>query len=81
MYEQFGAVEVGNTGNVRFRVFLPDATIDPDQYTRGSASTLTALQVYGDFQSALGGVDWTQDPALTLAKSQFVDPTDGRAKG
>ena len=81
MYEQFGAAEVGNTGQVRFRVFVPDAGLDPGQYQRGRASTIQTMQVFGDFQAALGGVDWAKEPAFTLARSQFVDPADGRAKG
>src|SRR5882724_6886253 len=81
MYEQFGATEVDNTGRVRFRVFVPDAGLDPAQYGRGTVPTIATLQAFGDFQSALGGVDWSQDPALALARSQFVDPVDGRAKG
>jgi glycosidase len=81
MYEQFGAAEVGNTGQVRFRVFIPDAGLDPGQYQRGQASTIQTIEVFGDFQSALGGVDWAKEPAFTLARSQFVDPADGRAKG
>jgi glycosidase len=81
MYEQFGAKELDDTGTVQFRVFIPDAALDPAQFQRGARSTIATMQVYGDFQSALGGVDWTADPALTLARSQFVDPADGRAKG
>lgn len=57
MYEQFGAQEVGTTGTVSFKVFIPDAKLDPDQYQRGAASTIAKLQVFGDFQQALGGVN------------------------
>jgi 1,4-alpha-glucan branching enzyme len=81
MYELFGAMEVGVTGRVRFRVFVPDSGLDPGQYVRGIVPTIQTLQVVGDFQSALGGVAWAADPALTLARSRFVDPADGRAKG
>jgi pullulanase len=81
MYEQLGAREVGDSGRVRFRVFVPDAALDPGQYRRGKVPAIATLQVFGDFQAALGSTSWTPDPAFTLARSQFTDPADGRAKG
>ena len=34
MYEKFGSVVDGSS--VEFRLFLPDAAVDPSQYVRGS---------------------------------------------
>jgi pullulanase len=59
MYENFGAAVNGSS--VQFRVFVPDASVDPGQYVRGGVPRIRTLRVAGDFQSATGGVDW--DPA------------------
>ena len=81
MYENFGAREIDNTGRANFRVFIPDAALDPSQYQRGSLPTIDSILAMGDFQSALGSSDWTPDPAFALQKSQFTDPEDGVRKG
>jgi glycosidase len=81
MYETFGSREVDNTRRANFRVFIPDATMDPSQYQRGRLPAIQTVQAIGDFQSALGGQDWTVDPAFTLQPSQFVDPADNQPKG
>lgn len=81
MYENFGGRELDNSGKANFRLFVPDAGLDPTQYQRGIVPTVAELYVVGDFQSELGGVDWTPQPAFQMAKSKFTDPSDGVAKG
>ena len=81
MYESFGAREVENTGQASFRVFIPDNTLDPAQFTRGTVPSIASIWAVGSFQSALGGADWTPDPAMELKKAQFTDPADGVTKG
>ena len=81
MYETFGAGEVGSSGKAYFRVFIPDSTLDAQQYLRGTVPPIKTLRVVGDFQADLGGVDWTPDAAFELTKSKFTDPADGKTKG
>lgn len=81
MYQNFGARELNNTGRANFRLFIPDSALDPSQYQRGKLPAIAQVQVVGDFQSALGGADWTPDPAMALSKSRFTDPEDGVTKG
>jgi len=56
MYEDFGAV-VSNNG-VEFKLFFPDANKDPSQYQNGGLPKVTQIQVTGDFQNKIGGMDW-----------------------
>jgi pullulanase/glycogen debranching enzyme len=81
MYEQFGAREVGDTRTARFRLFIPDNTLDPNQYTSGGSPNIAAVHVIGDFQSDLGKTDWTVDPVFELKKTKYTDPADGKTKG
>ena len=81
MYETFGAGEVGSSGKAYFRVFIPDSTLDAQQYLRGTVPPIKTLRVVGDFQADLGSVDWTPDAAFELTKSKFTDPADGKTKG
>jgi len=81
MYQDFGARDLNHTGVANFRLFVPDASLDPSQYQRGRLPTIASLQVVGDFQSALGSQDWTPDPAFALAPAPFTDPEDGITKG
>jgi len=66
MYENFGAVVFNN--NVAFKLFFPDANKDPSQYKNGGLPKITKVQVSGNFQNAIGGVDWDflSAPQMTL---------------
>lgn len=64
MYESFGAVVSGST--VTFKVFFPDNTVDPTQYTRGGSPQIKRLHVTGTFQSAIGLLDWDHSTAPEL---------------
>lgn len=67
MYESFGAHVDGQA--VEFRLFLPDATVDPTQYTNTTGDPrLTEIRVAGDFQRHLGGHDWDLTSAPVLAR-------------
>ena len=81
MYQNFGAREVENTGQANFRVFIPDATLDPTQFSRGALPPIVSIHAVGDFQSEIGGQDWTSDAAVVLQKAPFTDPADGVTKG
>jgi hypothetical protein len=81
MYQDFGAREVDDTDRVRFRLFIPDNALDPDQYQSGKLPGIASVFVIGDFQTHLGSTNWTPDPAFELVKSQFTDPEDGKTKG
>ena len=81
MYQQFGAREIGDSRTIRFRLFIPDNTLDPAQYISGGSPNLAAVHVIGDFQSEFGKTNWSVDPLFELTKSQFTDPADGQAKG
>jgi 1,4-alpha-glucan branching enzyme len=64
LYEQFGAA-VDNS-SVEFRLFIPDNTIDPNQYRRGGPCRLRSVRVVGTFQIKLGQKAWevTNAPLL-----------------
>jgi pullulanase len=64
MYETFGATATGSA--VDFRLFFPDASIDPAQYTRGGTPHIRRIRAVGDFQSALAGTDWDIPGGLEL---------------
>ena len=67
MYEQFGAVVQGNS--VTWKLFIPDNTRDPSQYTRGSSPSIRSIRVRGDFQSELGSDPWSLDGALPMEQT------------
>jgi pullulanase len=81
MYQDFGARELDNTGSARFRLFIPDNTLDPNQYQRGKLPDIDLLHVIGDFQSQFGKTNWIPDPEFEMSKSQFTDSEDGKTKG
>ncbi len=64
MYETFGAVVT--EPSVEFRLFLPDAQIDPVQYTRGGSPRIRTVRVVGDFQPHIGQTAWDQTAGLLL---------------
>lgn len=67
MYEQFGAVVDQN--KVEFKLFFPDSSIDPSQYTRGGLPKIKEIRVRGDFQSHIGGQDWELATAPMMARN------------
>ncbi len=80
MYEQFVPVEIDDTGQVDFKLFLPDDTLASSQYDGGGLPHIREIYVVGDFQSFMGDPNWTPVPATLMSKSQFQD-TDGSVKG
>jgi pullulanase len=81
MYQDFGAREVNDTKRVRFRLFIPDNTLDRDQYSSGRSPGIAHVNVMGDFQAAFGKTNWTPDPQFELVRAQYTDPEDGKSKG
>lgn len=81
MYEQFGAREIGDTRTARFRLFVPDRVLDPNQYSSGGLPNISTVHVIGDFASDLGKADWQVDPLFKMTKTKFKDPEDGKEKG
>ena len=68
MYEAFGAAVQGSS--VEFRLFFPDAAIDPTQYVRGGTPSISSIRVAGDFQRELGQQPWDFGNAPALARQQ-----------
>ena len=66
MYQDFGPVVSGK--RVTFRLFLPDNTVDPQQYTRGGSPNIKEIRVRGSFQSAIGGTNWELDSAPVMTQ-------------
>ena len=67
MYEQFGFTRSAS-GQQSLKLFVPDNTVDPSQYTRGGASNIAAVSVIGDFQHLVTSsvTDWDQANALPM---------------
>jgi pullulanase len=67
MYESFGFTRSAS-GQQGIKLFIPDNTIDPSQYTRGGTSNIAAVSIIGDFQHlvASGATDWDQATALPM---------------
>ena len=55
-------------GEQSIKLFIPDNTVDPSQYTRGGASNIATVGIIGDFQHlvAPGATDWDQASALPM---------------
>ena len=67
MYEDFGA-RADNDGRVTFKLFFPDAAVDPGQYEEGDTPRIRSIRALGDFQGRLGGTDWTDDHPVMLER-------------
>jgi 1,4-alpha-glucan branching enzyme len=69
MYEKFGAGRQDD-GRYGFRLFLPDNTRDPNQYTRGGSCKIVDVRVVGDFQHLVDPArrDWNYDDGLALTE-------------
>jgi pullulanase len=67
VYETFGAAEVGNSGAVEFRVFIPDATLDPSQYVAGGTPRIARIRAVGTFQPT----PWESSSGLVLERQRF----------
>src|SRR5450759_1881531 len=81
MYQDFGAREIDNIHQMRFRFFIPDNALDPDQYQTGTLPGIARVFAIGDFQAHLGRPNWTPDPAFERVKFQYTDPEDGKTNG
>ncbi|MBX7258061.1 MAG: 1,4-alpha-glucan branching enzyme [Candidatus Hydrogenedentes bacterium] len=81
MYQDFGARELDDTRKAVFRLFIPDSKLDPGQYNRGTFPSISKIHVIGDFQSSLGGTNWSIEPAFEMQKAPYTDPSNGRTKG
>jgi pullulanase len=81
MYQDFGAREIDDTKCARFRLFVPDNTLDPNQYERGRLPGIARVHAIGDFQALFSEPIWTPVPRFELARSAFSDPEDGKTKG
>ena len=66
MYQDFGAVVTDQ--RVTFKLFLPDNTVDPDQYARGGSPRIKEIRIRGTFQRHLGGENWDFDSAPIMTK-------------
>ena len=66
MYEGFGAVV--QEPQVTFRLFLPDNTQDPTQYSRGGDPHINSIRAIGDFQQQIGQTNWDWTSGLALTK-------------
>jgi len=73
VYEDFGAWVEGES--VEFRLFFPDAAVDPTQYQpdRGGLPKIDEIRVVGDFQSAVGLTDWDVDSAPRLVRGAHAN--------
>ncbi len=72
MQEKFGSWQVGNDeskGKVEFKIFFPDADIDPAQYDKSGKPVnygnpeIRSIQVIGDFQKHLKQAAWDKASA------------------
>jgi pullulanase len=66
MYEGFGTVV--QEPKVTFRLFLPDNSRDPNQYSRGGDPNIESIHVIGDFQQQIGQTNWDFTSGLALTK-------------
>ncbi len=70
MYEDFGFSR-SKSGAQSIKLFIPDNTVDPSQYTGGDVSHIAAVGIIGDFQHLVtpGVTDWDQASALPMTKT------------
>lgn len=80
MYENFGAVvspeaDPDGARTVEFKLFFPDAALDQTQYSivpgQDGKPRISKLQVIGDFQNKVGGVDFDVATAPELQSAPF----------
>lgn len=69
MYERFGATVTGS--RVEFKLFFPDNTLDPSQFTIGGSPRIREIRVIGDFQSLIGGRDFDSESAPVMTRREF----------
>jgi pullulanase len=70
MYEKFGFVRSAS-GQQSIQLFIPDNTIDPDQYSRGDVSHIGSIKIISDFQHIVtpGVIDWDPTKALPMTRT------------
>jgi len=73
MYEDFGFVGKP-TGDQSIKLFIPDNTVDPSQYTIGGPCQIASVAIVSDFQHLVtpGAIDW--DPTTALAMTNLNHP-------
>jgi pullulanase/glycogen debranching enzyme len=71
MYETFGFSRWPDN-QLGFQLFVPDNTIDPNQYTGGDSPRITSVAVVGDFQQAANpsAQNWDISTALKMTQQQ-----------
>src|SRR5438093_6495650 len=69
MYETFGAGRQPD-GSYGFRLFVPDNTVDPQQYARGGDCKIIEVRIVGDLQDQVGAArrNWTYDDGLVMVE-------------
>src|SRR5580658_737082 len=70
MYESFGFTHSA-AGGQSIKLFIPDNTVDPSQYTRGDVSHIVSVSIVSDFQHlfAPGSTDWDSARALSMTRT------------
>jgi 1,4-alpha-glucan branching enzyme len=69
MYEIFGAGRQPD-GSHGFRLFVPDNTVDPQQYVRGGDCKIVEVRIVGDFQDKIDASrnNWDYGDGLVMAE-------------
>jgi pullulanase len=65
MYEAFGFSRSPD-GRLGFKLFVPDNTVDPTQYTSGDTPKIRDVTIVGDFQAAIGATNWDLASGLRM---------------
>ena len=85
MSEKFGAWQIGNdpnSGQIEFKLFIPDRAKDPSQYAATPPDgrsvpnygdpQIQSIQVVGDFQSLLGLQNWDLTTAPVMVQQPHL---------
>ncbi|KWT92781.1 alpha-amylase family glycosyl hydrolase [Candidatus Magnetominusculus xianensis] len=73
MYESFGARQAGkdsDKGKVEFKLFIPDNTISPDQYSGVCDPKIKEIRVVGTFQERLKQTNWDKVSAPVMTREK-----------
>lgn len=70
MYEQFGFIRSAE-GEQSIQLFIPDNTVDLNQYSRGGPSHIESVKIVSDFQHLVNpdSTDWDPASALTMERT------------
>jgi pullulanase len=80
MYEEFGAKQVDGTASAEFKLFVPDNTLAPFQFSAGGLPRLRGVFVVGNFQQQMGEINWTASDATRMRKGLYENKS-GQALG